>query len=124
MIKKHQFNNLLTLYSKMISISGTFINKLLNCLSFFFIIFLLVKSKNHFLYWDAPLPWQMSFQQSASPTMEAIVDLHHNIMFFMIYIVIFVSYILLRAIYLFNSNKRTPFDSVSRTRHYLSIEII
>ena len=73
---------------------------------------------------DAPLPWQMSFQQPATPTMEGIIDLHHNIMFFMIYIVIFISYILIRAIFLFNSTKKTPFDSVSSIRHYLSLEVI
>jgi heme/copper-type cytochrome/quinol oxidase subunit 2 len=56
--------------------------------------------------------------------MEGIVDLHNNIMVFMVYIVVFISYLLIRAIMLFNSNKKTPFDPISKTRHHLSLEII
>jgi len=73
---------------------------------------------------DVPSPWQMNFQKPATPTMEGIIDLHHNIMFFMIFIVIFVSFILLRAVHLFNSENIDILTPVSRTRHYLSLEII
>lgn len=75
---------------------------------------------------DAPRPWQTSFQQPATPAMEAIIDLHHNIMLVMIFIVVFISYILLRAIWLFNSNKRnfSEIPKLSKTRHFLSLEII
>jgi heme/copper-type cytochrome/quinol oxidase subunit 2 len=68
----------------------------------------------------------MSFQQPATPAMEAIIDLHHNIMLVMIFIVVFISYILLRAIWLFNSNKRnfSEIPKLSKTRHFLSLEII
>jgi heme/copper-type cytochrome/quinol oxidase subunit 2 len=99
-----------------------------------FNIALLVNSKGLFLMnffqitvlksLDAPLPWQMNFQQPATPTMEGIVDLHHNIMFFMIFIVIFISYILIRAVYLFNEDKVSIFGPVSNTRHFLLLEVI
>jgi len=45
-------------------------------------------------------------------------------MFFMIFIVIFVSFILLRAVHLFNSERVDILTPISRTRHYLSLEII
>jgi heme/copper-type cytochrome/quinol oxidase subunit 2 len=92
--------------------------------SFFYVN--LVEHPTYVVYFkkDAPLPWQMNFQQPATPTMEGIIDLHHNIMFFMIFIVIFVSFILLRAVRLFNSDRVDTLFSVSRTRHYLSLEII
>ena len=77
-------------------------------------------------FFDAPRPWQMSFQQPATPLMEAIIDLHHNIMAIMIFIVIFISYILLRAVWLFNSKRRgiEEIPKLSKTRHYLSLEVI
>jgi cytochrome c oxidase subunit 2 len=68
----------------------------------------------------------MSFQQPATPVMEAIIDLHHNIMLIMIFIVIFISYILIKAVWLFNSKKRgvSEIPKLSKTRHYLSLEVI
>jgi len=41
-------------------------------------------------YFNAPEAWQCTFQDPASPNMEGIIDLHHNIMFVLIVIVIFV----------------------------------
>jgi hypothetical protein len=39
---------------------------------------------------DAPRPWQCGFQDSGSIGMDSIVDLHHEIMFYVILISIFV----------------------------------
>lgn len=88
-----------------------------------FIVSLTKKNNNFF---DAPRPWQMSFQQPATPLMEAIIDLHHNIMTVMIFIVIFISYILLKAVWLFNSKRRgiEEIPKLSKTRHYLPLEVI
>jgi hypothetical protein len=50
-----------------------------------------------FLYWtakkfnDIPYSWQLGFNTPASGIMEAIIDLHHDIMFIVILISIFVS---------------------------------
>jgi cytochrome c oxidase subunit 1 len=44
---------------------------------------------------DAPLPWQMDFQDPATPCMEGIIDLHHEIMFYLIIIVMFILWMLL-----------------------------
>ena len=35
---------------------------------------------------DAPRPWGIYFQDSASPQMEGLVELHDNIMFYLIII--------------------------------------
>ena len=33
---------------------------------------------------DAPSPWGIYFQDSATPQMEALIELHDNIMYFLI----------------------------------------
>jgi cytochrome c oxidase subunit 1 len=53
---------------------------------------------------DAPSAWQMNFQTPATEIMEKIVDLHHDIMFFLILIVTFVSWILSRIVSLYNKD--------------------
>jgi hypothetical protein len=42
------------------------------------------------LYADASKPWQYGFQTPATPTMEGIVRFHHDLMFLLILIVVFV----------------------------------
>jgi hypothetical protein len=39
-----------------------------------------------FSYCDAPKPWGLYFQDSASPQMEGIVELHDNIMYYLVII--------------------------------------
>jgi heme/copper-type cytochrome/quinol oxidase subunit 2 len=39
---------------------------------------------------DSAVPYQINFQDPASPIMEGIIDLHHDIMFFLIIVVVFV----------------------------------
>jgi ABC-type transport system involved in multi-copper enzyme maturation permease subunit len=39
---------------------------------------------------DYPEPWQLGFQDPATPVFESIIDLHHDIMFFLVFIVVFV----------------------------------
>lgn len=60
---------------------------------------------NNDTYNDAAVPWQIDFQDPATPIMEGIIDLHHHIFFFLIVVAIFVSWLVIRAIMLFNSNK-------------------
>ena len=58
---------------------------------------------------DAPHPWGLYFQDSASPQMEGLVELHDNIMFYLIIIYFGVVYIMFSIIKNFNSinNKLT-----------------
>jgi cytochrome c oxidase subunit 1 len=71
---------------------------------------------------DAPEKWQMNFQDPATPIMEKIIDLHHDIQFFLIIIVIAVLWFLLRTVWLFNETNtqtvRYSFD------HHTHLELI
>jgi len=47
---------------------------------------------------DAPTPWQMGFQDPATPIMQGIIDLHHDLTFFMIVIAVFVFWMISRTV--------------------------
>lgn len=48
----------------------------------------------NFTLCDAPHPWGLYFQDTASPQMEALIELHNNIMFYLFIILLGVSWIL------------------------------
>ena len=52
---------------------------------------------------DSPRPWGLYFQDSASPQMEALVELHDNIMFYLVIILFAVGWILAAIIVRYNS---------------------
>jgi len=52
---------------------------------------------------DAPQPWQIGFQDGASPSFEGIVELHDQIMFYLIVILLGVGWMLSSTIRKFNS---------------------
>jgi cytochrome c oxidase subunit 2 len=56
---------------------------------------------------DAPEPWQMGFQDPATPIMQGLIDLHHDIMFFVVFIATFVFWMISRTLYHFNA-RRNP----------------
>jgi Cytochrome C oxidase subunit II, transmembrane domain/GIY-YIG catalytic domain len=56
------------------------------------------------VYNDAPEPWQLSFQDEASPSFEGIMELHNQIMFYLVIILLGVSWLLTSIIINFNSN--------------------
>nr|XP_029152591.1 uncharacterized protein LOC114926188 [Arachis hypogaea] len=70
---------------------------------------------------DAAEPWQLGFQDAASPMMQGIIDLHHDIFFFLILILVFVSRILVRALWHFHYQKN-PIPQ--RIVHGTTIEIL
>lgn len=53
---------------------------------------------------DAPEPWQMIFQDPATPIAQGIQDLHHDIMAIIMLILGFVMWMLFRTVYLFTNN--------------------
>lgn len=67
-----------------------------------------VVSKTSFIYsdlkFDASVNYQVNFQDPASPIMEGITDLHHDIMFFLIIVVIFVLWLLTKNVLFFSNN--------------------
>jgi cytochrome c oxidase subunit 2 len=54
---------------------------------------------------DAPEAWQLGFQDPATPVMQGIIDLHHDIFFFMIVVAVFVLWMLSRTLYHFHQSK-------------------
>nr|ARO74702.1 cytochrome c oxidase subunit 2 [Aneura pinguis]ASN73989.1 cytochrome c oxidase subunit 2 [Aneura pinguis]QIA59466.1 cytochrome c oxidase subunit 2 [Aneura pinguis]WHW95806.1 cytochrome c oxidase subunit 2 [Aneura pinguis]WHW95848.1 cytochrome c oxidase subunit 2 [Aneura pinguis] len=70
---------------------------------------------------DAAEPWQLGFQDPATPMMQGIIDLHHDIFFFLIVISIFVLWMLVRALWHFHY-ERNPIPE--RIVHGTTIEII
>jgi len=69
---------------------------------------------------DAPKPWGLYFQDSGSPQMEAIIELHNYVMYFLILILTAVMWIILVAIIKFSKNK---FSNIYLT-HGTLIELI
>jgi cytochrome c oxidase subunit 2 len=55
---------------------------------------------------DAATPWQLMFQDPATPTMEGIINFHNDLMFFIVAITVFVAWLLFRCIYLFSVEKK------------------
>lgn len=53
---------------------------------------------------DAPIPWQIGFQDPATPIIIGIIHFHNYLIFFIIAIGTFVFWLLLRALILFISN--------------------
>jgi len=54
---------------------------------------------------DAPSPWGLYFQDSATPQMEGIVELHDNIMFYLVIILFGVGWILISIVNKYVSKK-------------------
>ena len=73
------------------------------------------------VYADAPLPWQINFQDPATPIASAIIDLHHKIFFFLVIVAIFVGWMLFRILFHFNASKNKIPSKVS---HGSLIEVI
>jgi cytochrome c oxidase subunit 2 len=72
-------------------------------------------------YCDAALNWQLGFQDAATPMMDGIINLHHDIMFFLVAILIFVLWMITRVLVHFNQEtSKYP----SRIVHGTTIEIL
>ena len=69
---------------------------------------------------DTPHAWQTGFQDPATATMQGIIDLHHDIVFFMIVILTIVLWFGLRILGRFNYTKqKTP----ERINHNTNLEL-
>ncbi|GKA80707.1 cytochrome c oxidase subunit 2 [Tanacetum coccineum] len=66
-------------------------------------------------------PWQLGSQDTATPMMQGITDLHHDIFFFLILILVFVSRILVHALWHFQKDKN---PILQRIVHGTTIEIL
>ena len=54
---------------------------------------------------DSPEPWQIGFQDPATPIAQGIQDLHNDIFFFMIFVLTFVVWMLARTLWHFHASK-------------------
>jgi cytochrome c oxidase subunit 1 len=73
---------------------------------------------------DIPLPFQMTFQDPASSSMEGIIDVHHDLMFYIFIIISFVFSMLVRAVFLFTgslpySTEGLPYSTIT---HQVGLE--
>jgi cytochrome c oxidase subunit 2 len=73
------------------------------------------------VFFDAPEGWQFGFQDPATPVMQGIIDLHHDITFFIVVIIVFVFWMLSRTLYHFQAS-RNPLPE--KIIHGTTIEIL
>jgi len=84
----------------------TITSRLIVFLSFIAIMLAILDSySNNFISCDAPRAWGLYFQDSASPQMEALVELHDNIMYYLVAILLAVAWIQAAIIRNFESSK-------------------
>lgn len=77
--------------------------------------------QNSPVHCDAPEAWQLGFQDPATPHMQGIIDLHHDIMFFVVSITLFVSWMLVRTLQTFT---KTVNPYAEKITHGTFIEIV
>ena len=68
---------------------------------FIFIFYIILTFTTKIAYCDVSNNYQFGFQDPATPYMEGILSFHNNIMFFIVIIVIFTSWLLFRCLYLY-----------------------
>ena len=90
-------------------------------MSKFLMINFLFLSCSKFL--DSSTAWQLMFQDPATPIMEGIINLHHDLMFFISFILFFVIIVLYRTINWFKQTDNGVIDA-SKVVHGTAIEII
>ena len=74
-------------------------------LNLFFIPISSVDISNNGINFDAPEPWGLFFQETASPQMEGIEELHNNIMFYLTAILFAVSWMMISIVLNYNKAK-------------------
>lgn len=68
------------------------------------------------VYRDAARPWQMGFQDPATPIAEGIIRFHHDLMFVLVYVSVFVAWMMARCVRHFNQKVNpTPSEVVHGT---------
>ena len=94
----------------------------LNNVQLFFYINVLINFLFPFrTYCDVAENWQVSFQDPATPIMEGIINLHHDLMFFLCVISVFVTWMLFRTLWHFSfSQNKVP----SSLTHGTLIEMV
>ena len=76
---------------------------------------------NVYSFADASTSWQIGFQDPATPYMKGILNFHNIIMFFIVAIVIFTSWLLFRCLTLYNKELHPNSENFT---HSTLLEII
>lgn len=72
---------------------------------------------------DSPERWQLLFQDAATKIMDNITDLHHDVMFFLVVISIFVLYMLLRIVFAYRVQETATLRTLT-LQHNTEMEVI
>lgn len=89
---------------------------LLICLIFFF-----GPNGSEFYVLDAAEAWGLNLQDPATPIMEGIIEFHNHLMFFIVLIAIFTTWVLGRCIYFYNENTNSKPEMFT---HSTPLEIV
>jgi cytochrome c oxidase subunit 2 len=74
-------------------------------------------------YFDISRKWQVLFQDPGTPLMEGIVDFHHDLMFLIIFIVVFVLYVMTIIVYNFKETNYNKTNVILRGTHNTTLEV-
>lgn len=88
---------------------------------FLFLTFLIFHYKKSFTTCDAGVSWQLDFQESASPSMEGIINFNHNLSFVICFIIVFVGWLLMNCIFFYKEDKNIL---ASKFTHSNELEIV
>jgi len=78
--------------------------------------------RNQVVYADAARPWQMGFQDPATPIAEGIIRFHHDLMFVLVFVSVFVAWVMARCVIHFA--RPLPAAKPSQVVHGTAIEVI
>jgi cytochrome c oxidase subunit 2 len=90
-----------------------------NTSKYVYLVFLMT----FFQFLDSSTPWQLYFQDAASPVMEGIINLHHDLMFFITFLFFFVFIVMARTLLYFHMDSVNA-GTASNVVHGTAIEII
>jgi cytochrome c oxidase subunit 2 len=80
-----------------------------------------MKNLFNYAFLDAARPWQLGFQDPATPIIIGIIDFHNHLIFFLVVIGTFVCWLIYKALVLF---KEDPSRPASKFTHSTPLEIV
>jgi cytochrome c oxidase subunit 2 len=75
-------------------------------------------------YIDAAIPWQIGFQDPATPTITGIIHFHNHLIYFLVVIGTLVFWLLYRAVVLFRTNDQNQNSPASKFTHSTVLEVV
>ena len=96
---------LTNIFSKLVYLSDTLCNYIIGILNISNCLIDILNIGNPFEYCDAPRAWGIYFQDCATPQMEALIELHDHLMFYLIIILFAVGWIMISITKNFVYNK-------------------